>query len=125
MNFKTQLTQRKHQKQLVISLKNDLLSLKIEEIYLRYSMINLDEIRALLKTQKLRVTNSRMAVATILLKNIGKPLTSEEIFNKIQRSKKYDCDQVSVYRILSTYEQIGLIKKSVLFYRYLFLDKRR
>ncbi len=75
-------------------------------------MESLNEIKSLLKSKQLRVTQTRLAVATILLNNKEKPLTSEEIFNKIQKSKKYDCDQVSVYRILSTYDEIGFIKKS-------------
>jgi Fe2+ or Zn2+ uptake regulation protein len=76
-------------------------------------MKDINELKSLLKSKQLRVTNSRLAVATILLKNIKKPLTSEEIFNKIQKSKKYDCDQVSVYRILSKFVEIGVIKKSI------------
>jgi Fur family ferric uptake transcriptional regulator len=76
-------------------------------------MKDINELKSLLKSKHLRVTNSRIAVGTILFKNIKMPLTSEEIFTKIQKSKKYDCDQVSVYRILSIFEEIGLIKKSV------------
>ena len=43
----------------------------------------------------------------------SKHLTSEEIYNKIKASKKLNCDQVSVYRILSTYEDLGVVQKSV------------
>ena len=73
---------------------------------------NLDSFLHVLKSNKLRVTQSRIAVATILIKNEDQALSPEEIFQKIDASKKLHCDQVSVYRILATLEELGLVKKS-------------
>ena len=76
-------------------------------------MNRLDKIKDVLKANKLRVTQSRLAVANFLLRNSLKYLTAEDIFNKINSSQKYNCDQVSVYRILTTFEEIGLVNKSI------------
>ena len=65
-----------------------------------------------LKNNKLRVTQSRIAVASTLIKNSEQALTPEEIFHKIEASRDLHCDQVSVYRILATLEDLNLIKKS-------------
>ena len=89
-------------------------------------MSRLDEIKELIKNNSLRVTHSRLAVASILLRNQSRYLTAEDIYNKINASQKYNCDQVSVYRILTTFEEIGLIHKSVFqgeATRYSILDK--
>ena len=73
---------------------------------------NLDSFLQVLKNNKLRITQSRISVATILIKTIRIPLTPEEIFQKIDASKTFHCDQVSVYRILSTLEDLNLVTKS-------------
>tara|TARA_B100000925_G_scaffold262508_1_gene219841 strand:+ start:330 stop:779 length:450 start_codon:yes stop_codon:yes gene_type:complete len=73
---------------------------------------NLDQFLQTLKNNKLRVTQSRIAVATVLFKNSNQALTPEEIFQKIDASKKLHCDQVSVYRILATLEELSLVTKS-------------
>ncbi len=65
-----------------------------------------------LKKNSLRITQARLAVAKVLLRNSNLFFTSEEIFQKVLKSKKVSCDQVSVYRILSKFEELGLVKKS-------------
>ena len=76
-------------------------------------MINdLNSIKEILKNNNLRITQSRLAVSSILLKANGRPLTSEEIYAKIKASSKFNCDQVSVYRVLSTFDELKLIMKS-------------
>jgi len=76
-------------------------------------MKKLNQVKEILQSHGLRITQSRLAVATILIKNSERPLTPEEIFNKVQNSKSLNCDQVSVYRTLTTFEELGLVKKSV------------
>ena len=75
-------------------------------------MQDIEKIKTALKENGLRVTKSRIAVATILIKNYGKPLSSEEIYQKVKSSKILNCDQVSVYRTLSKFEELNLVKKS-------------
>lgn len=75
-------------------------------------MAKLEKIKNKLKESGLRVTQARLDVASILLRNLGKPLTSEEVFLKISKSKSLKCDQVSVYRVLSKYEDLGIVSKS-------------
>lgn len=74
--------------------------------------MKIGKIKELLKENKLRVTQSRIAVSEVMLSNSKKYLTPEEIFQKIQLKKNVSCDQVSVYRILAKYEEIGIVKKS-------------
>lgn len=76
-------------------------------------MSKLERLKDTLQGQGMRVTHSRLAVASILYKNVGKLLTPEEIFQKIQKSKSHNCDLVSVYRTLAALEKLGMIKKSV------------
>ena len=76
-------------------------------------MKKISQIKESLNSHHLRVTQSRLAVASILIKNSERALTPEEIFYRIQRSKSLSCDQVSVYRNLTTFEKLGLVKKSV------------
>jgi len=73
----------------------------------------LSDIKAFLQSRKLRVTHSRLAVATILIRNESSFFTPEEIYTRIVNSKKLSCDQVSVYRVLSTFEELGLVSKNV------------
>ncbi len=76
------------------------------------NMKDIDKIKELIKENGLRVTKSRIAVATILIKNYGRPLSSEEIYQKDKSSKILNCDQVSVYRVLHTFESLNLVKKT-------------
>lgn len=75
--------------------------------------MKLDEIKNILKNNNLRVTQSRLSVASTLMRNHSKYLSAEDIFKKISASQKYNCDQVSVYRILTTFEEVGLVQKSI------------
>ena len=74
--------------------------------------MNLEEIENKMRENGLRVTQARIDIAGILLKNLSKPLSSEEIFAKVKKSKSMSCDQVSVYRVLSAFEGIGVVTKS-------------
>ena len=74
--------------------------------------IDIDYISEILKKESLRITKSRLAVAEIFLSNKEAYLTPEAIFKKILKKKGMSCDQVSVYRILTKFEEIGLVRKS-------------
>ena len=76
---------------------------------------NLQELTEILKKNKLRVTQSRLAVSAILLKAKGTPLTPEEIFKSIKKAKNLKCDQVSVYRALGCFEELSLVTKSTFY----------
>jgi Fur family ferric uptake transcriptional regulator len=71
-----------------------------------------EHIRKKLKENKMRVTQSRLAVADILARNSEKFLSAEEIHKRIESSKLSDCDRVSVYRILCAYDELSLLSKS-------------
>lgn len=75
-------------------------------------MNEIDAIKQILKTEKLRITQSRLVVAEFLIKNQGKFFTSEEIYQEIQNSKQYDCDQVSIYRTLTAFEKLAIVSKT-------------
>ena len=70
------------------------------------------QVKEALQSHSLRITKPRLAVASILIKNKAL-LTSEEIHTQIQGSKKLNCDQASVYRTLTTFEELGLVKRSI------------
>ena len=70
------------------------------------------QVKETLQSHSLRITKPRLAVASILIKNKAL-LTSEEIHTQIQGSKKLNCDQASVYRTLTTFEELGLVKRSI------------
>lgn len=74
--------------------------------------ITIEKIVETLKKKSLRVTKSRLSVAEVLVKNSEKFLTSEGVFNIISKKKNLSCDQVSVYRILTTFEELGIVVKS-------------
>lgn len=74
--------------------------------------LSLEGITKQLKSAKLRVTQSRLAVAEVLLNHQGDYLSSEEIFHLIESKKGISCDQVSVYRILTKYAELGIVRKS-------------
>lgn len=59
----------------------------------------------------MRVTSSRIAVATVLIKN-NQFLSAEEIFKKITLSQNLKCDQASVYRTLTIFEKLKIITSS-------------
>lgn len=77
--------------------------------------MNIEMIKKILREKSLRVTNARLSVAKVFLENIGNYLSSEEVFKKISKSKKLDCDQVTVYRILDAFEKIGILHKGQFF----------
>ena len=70
------------------------------------------QVKETLQSHSLRITKPRLAVASILIKNKAL-LTPEEIHTQIQGSKKLNCDQASVYRTLTTFEELGLVKRSI------------
>jgi Fe2+ or Zn2+ uptake regulation protein len=65
-----------------------------------------------LKKNGLKVTKSRISVFVILKKNDKVFLSPEDIFDKIKKSKLDQCDRTSVYRVLSSLEEIDLVKTS-------------
>jgi Fur family transcriptional regulator, ferric uptake regulator len=76
-------------------------------------MTKLDKLIDVLQNKELRITQSRIAVAKILICNMNTPLTPEEVYNKIKSSKEHNCDQASVYRNLATFDELGMLKKSI------------
>ena len=70
------------------------------------------QVKEALQSHSLRITKPRLAVASVLIKNKAL-LTPEEIHTQIQGSKKLNCDQASVYRTLTTFEELGLVKRSI------------
>lgn len=62
-----------------------------------------------LKRSRLRVTPARMAILTCL-EQASRPLTVAEIFNQSVQSK-HKPDQATIYRILNTLVQKGLVKQ--------------
>ena len=76
-------------------------------------MKNINDFKKVFQEKGLRFTESRKAVALILLKSKSHALSSEEIFTEIQKSNKLSCDQVSVYRTLSVFEKLKLINKTL------------
>lgn len=74
--------------------------------------MNKESIFKIIKDHSLRLTNSRIALVDILLKNSDDYLTPEELFIKITKAKNLSSDQVSVYRNLTKFEELGIVKKS-------------
>ena len=72
----------------------------------------IEEFKDALQKSGLRITKSRLAVFTILERNKRSFLSPDEIFDKISRSKEINCDRASVYRVLSTLEEINLVNVS-------------
>ena len=70
------------------------------------------QVKEALQSHSLRITKPRLAVASVLIKNKAL-LTPEEIHTQIKGSKKLNCDQASVYRTLTTFEELGLVKRSM------------
>ncbi len=75
-------------------------------------MNKIETIKEILKTEGLRITQGRIAVADLLIRNQNQFFSPEEIFLRISKSKKYDCDQVSVYRTLTKFEELAIVTKS-------------
>lgn len=72
----------------------------------------LDQVLSILKKHNLRITNARVTVATILIENNQTYLSSDDIYQIIQKSDQYECDAASVYRTLTKFLEIELITKS-------------
>lgn len=77
-----------------------------------FMKITVDTIIEILQQKSLRVTKSRLSVATILINCHESYLTPEEVFKKISKDALLGCDQASVYRTLATFEKIGVVHKS-------------
>lgn len=73
--------------------------------------LNIERIKKILKENSLRVTKTRIAVAHVLIEGSHQFLTSEDIYSRISKKKYVTCDLVSVYRILTTFEKLNIIKK--------------
>ncbi len=63
---------------------------------------------ARLKAAGLRITQPRIAILTALIKR-GQPTTIEQIHADLETGS---CDLVTVYRCLSAFEDIGLVRRS-------------
>lgn len=63
---------------------------------------------ARLKAAGLRITQPRIAIIDALLKR-GQPTTIEQIHDDLEAGS---CDLVTVYRCLSAFEDIGLVRRS-------------
>ena len=74
--------------------------------------LDTNKIIKILKNESLRITQSRIAVAKILIENRDSYLTTEDIYQKILVHKKMSCDQASVYRTLAKFEQMGIVQKN-------------
>ncbi len=72
-------------------------------------MNNKDVIKAL-KENSLRLTRSRLAVVDVLIENSENYLTVEEIYQRVLK-KHVHCDQTSIYRALTKFDEIGIVKK--------------
>lgn len=72
----------------------------------------IDQFKEELQSHGLRITNSRLAVFTILENSKKEFLSPDEIFEAIKQSKLKTCDRASVYRVLKSLEEIGLVNVS-------------
>ncbi len=68
-----------------------------------------------LKNAGYKLTKARLAVVEAILKLYEKPFSAEMVFSIIEKSKKLNCDQVSVYRTLAVLEEIGSLRNSDIF----------
>jgi Fur family ferric uptake transcriptional regulator len=83
-----------------------------------------EELRTLLRNQKMRVTNVRMAVLTTLHDHQG-PMTHEQIMEVLSEG---EYDKASVWRLLSELSEKGLLRRMDLgdrVWRYELLDACR
>lgn len=76
-------------------------------------MSRVQDLIEILKSHGLRITQARQGVAAVLVVSEERPLTPEEIFQSIEKSDEFQCDQASVYRTLSSFEELGIVKKSI------------
>lgn len=74
---------------------------------------SVEDLLNILKSHGMRITQARQGVTSVLVDFEESPLTPEEIFNKIIKSDKFQCDQASVYRTLTSFEELGIVKKNV------------
>lgn len=63
---------------------------------------------ARLRAAGLRITQPRVAILNALIKR-GRPTTIEQIHDDLEKGS---CDLVTVYRCLSAFEDIGLVRRS-------------
>lgn len=68
----------------------------------------LDEACARLKAAGLRITQPRIAILSVLLEQVH-PVSIETIFHALETKS---CDLVTVYRCLSAFEEVGLVRRS-------------
>lgn len=68
----------------------------------------LNDACARLKAAGLRITQPRIAILAALIKR-GQPTTIEQIHSDLEAGS---CDLVTVYRCLSAFEDIGLVRRS-------------
>lgn len=59
-----------------------------------------------------KVTAARAAVSEVLVKSYGTPVSADGLFRKIKMSNRRACDLASVYRTLSLFSQIGIVRES-------------
>ncbi|MFG1494962.1 Fur family transcriptional regulator [Halobacteriovorax sp. GFR7] len=76
-------------------------------------MSRVEDLLEILKSHGLRITQARQGVVAVLIVNEDSPLTPEEIYQSIVSSKEFKCDQASVYRTLTSFEELGIVKKSI------------
>mgnify|MGYP000861183263 FL=1 len=69
-------------------------------------------IDAKLKEKDYRLTDQRRAILDVMLKNPGKHLSAEEVFEKA-RKKSPGIGIATVYRTLEKFTEIGVLYKSV------------
>jgi len=65
-----------------------------------------------LQKNGLRITQTRIAVFSVLEKEKKNFLSCDEVFDLINSSKKFQCDRASVYRVLNAFDRMGLVKSS-------------
>ena len=68
-----------------------------------------------LKSKGYRLTKARTAIVDSILKFKGQPISAEGIFTKVNSQKRGSCDLVSVYRTISTLEELGVLRKCDVF----------
>jgi Fur family transcriptional regulator, ferric uptake regulator len=71
----------------------------------------LEKALKLLRESQLKVTDARKAIIQILANEHG-PFTTEEVYQRLKKIlRKENCDLVTVYRCLASFEKIGLVSR--------------
>lgn len=86
---------------------------------------SVDSTKAILKRAGSKVTPQRLAVLDILLKNEGKHMTIEEIYDAVKEVKP-EMGVATVYRTILLFDELGIVKKLDLndgIYRYELSDE--